>query len=151
MKFKKLEYDHVFGTGDGRISKEVDFLEDMKDGELANKSSCLQMIEMQGRYPKVRKEVHISKSRKNHIAFSPNGEYLIILKKESNNQTLDIYQLGDDEEALERCLDEVEKDKPFRRIKNTEANLSNLKHIRFSPDSTYLALFGSKRVIVILL
>ena len=115
VQLRTLNYDAEKHEGKGKdvyveLGAPKNFLDDIAGGAEANKSGCIQLIEMEGKCPKVRKEVSITGSRKNYIAFSPSGEFLIILKKEANNQTLDIYQLGDDDMAIYRVLDQIEKD-----------------------------------------
>lgn len=66
----------------GILSDPISFIGDDEYPEEINTSGCIQLIDNSGRCPKVKKEVFLPNSKNNMIAFSPNGEYLVVLKND---------------------------------------------------------------------
>lgn len=83
---------------DGRLGEPTDFIGPGGFPKEKNTSACIQLVEMEGRVPKIRDEALIYNSRKNEIAFSPNGEYLVIFRRQVNE--LDIYHIDDANELF---------------------------------------------------
>jgi hypothetical protein len=74
------------------LQEPTKFISDEEEGgfpQEINQRGCIQLIECDGNCPKVRKEVYIPYSSDNIIAFSPNGQHLVLFRREAH--TIDIH------------------------------------------------------------
>lgn len=74
VKFKSTDEN-------GFLKDAVSFINKNEYKADINKCGCIQLIENEGRIPKVRKEIFIKNSRRNKISFSPDGNFLILYRE----------------------------------------------------------------------
>lgn len=80
------------------------------------------------------------------IAFSPNGDHLVVYRRKIYK--LDIY-LVDDTDSLFDVLDKIDNEETPLVSFSQKKLLSNLKNIKFDPESRFLALYGLDNVRII--
>lgn len=90
---------------EGILSDPVSFIGENEYPEEINDAGCIQLIQNDGRCPKVLKEVYLPQSKRNMIAFSPNGEYLVVFRMAIHS--LDIYRV-EDAEAIHDVIEKME-------------------------------------------
>ena len=103
----KIPFIEQDGYENGGDNDEDDYLLDKQYPQDINKNGALLLIEHDGKCPKVRKEVPLRGSKKNMIAFSPNGDHLVVFRRRIFK--LDIYRV-DDTDSLFDIMDKIDNE-----------------------------------------